>query len=93
MMKKRCWLLWVFVAALPLVLAFLAEAEAVELWQKCLGGSRDDKANSIQQTSDGGYIVVGYTNSTDGDVIGNHGENDAWVVKLDASGDIMWQKC
>lgn len=32
-------------------------------WQKSLGGSGNDYANSIQQTADGGYIVVGYTSS------------------------------
>jgi uncharacterized delta-60 repeat protein len=63
------------------------------VWQKCLGGSRNDSAFSIQQTSDGGYIVAGETNSTDGDVTKNYGEYDAWVIKLNASGDIVWQKC
>ncbi|MDR2529084.1 MAG: hypothetical protein LBD04_08725 [Synergistaceae bacterium] len=50
--------LWVFVAMLPLALAFVAEAEVVE-WQKCLGGSYEDYAYSIQQTRDGGYIIAG----------------------------------
>jgi hypothetical protein len=63
------------------------------LWQKCLGGTSWDFANSIQQTSDGGFIVAGYTESNDGDVSGNHGGSDAWVVKLNSSGDIEWQKC
>ncbi|MDR3271999.1 MAG: hypothetical protein LBT29_00750 [Flavobacteriaceae bacterium] len=62
------------------------------LWQKCLGGSGEDIAFSIQQTSDGGYIAAGYTDSNDGDVSGNHGNRDGWVVKLDASGNLLWQK-
>ncbi|MFY9419238.1 MAG: hypothetical protein WAP17_09180, partial [Bacteroidales bacterium] len=63
-------------------------------WQKCLGGTNNDYANSIQQTSDGGFIVAGYTESNDGDVSGYHGgDYDAWVVKLNSSGDILWQKC
>ncbi len=62
-------------------------------WQKCLGGTGWDWENSIQQTSDGGFIVAGYTNSNDGDVSGNHGSKDYWVVKLNSSGDIEWQKC
>ncbi len=62
-------------------------------WQKCLGGSYWDMAYSIQQTSDGGYIVAGYTISNDGDVSGNHGGYDFWLVKLNSSGDIQWQKC
>ncbi|WP_312303291.1 T9SS type A sorting domain-containing protein [Chryseobacterium sp.] len=61
-------------------------------WQKSLGGSNQDKANSIQQTFDGGYIVAGESYSNDGDVTGNHGNSDYWIVKLDASGHIQWQK-
>ena len=61
-------------------------------WQKTLGGSGIDYGNAIQTTSDGGYIVAGYSNSTDGDVTGNHGGKDYWVVKLDATGNIQWQK-
>lgn len=62
-------------------------------WKKCLGGSNQDEANSIQQTTDGGYIVAGWTISNDAEVSGNHGRQDYWVVKLDASGNIQWQKC
>ncbi len=63
------------------------------VWQKCLGGSNDDAAYSIQQITDGGYVVAGYTESNDGDVSGNHGYSDSWVVKLSSSGNIVWQKC
>ncbi len=62
-------------------------------WQKCLGGSRDEEGYSIQQTADGGYIVAGSTYSKDGDVTNNHGKSDYWVVKLDSTGTIQWQKC
>jgi len=63
------------------------------LWQKCLGGTDYEDANSIQQTSDGGFIVAGGISSNDGDVSGNHGETDYWIVKLDGLGAIQWQKC
>ncbi|MGB4665366.1 MAG: T9SS type A sorting domain-containing protein [Bacteroidales bacterium] len=62
-------------------------------WQKCLGGTDNDEAKSIQQTSDGGYIVASGTKSNDGDVSGNHGATDTWLVKLNSLGDILWQKC
>lgn len=52
-------------------------------WQKCLGGTSNDFANCIKQTSDNGYIIAGYSASNDGDVTGNHGANDFWVVKLE----------
>jgi hypothetical protein len=51
-------------------------------WQKCLGGSSIDAGKCIQQMSDEGYIIVGYTESTDGDVTGNQGKSDFWIVKL-----------
>ena len=61
-------------------------------WQKTLGGTGDDVASSIQLTNDGGYIVAGYTTSTDGDVTSNHGSFDTWLVKLSITGVIQWQK-
>jgi len=61
-------------------------------WQKSLGGSNNDYAQSIQTVSDGGYVVAGYSRSIDGDVTGNHGFYDYWVVKLDVNGNIQWQK-
>jgi len=66
-------------------------------WKKCLGGTADDGASSVQQTLDGGYVVAGYTSSNDGDVSGNHDTSvtvkDAWMVKLTGTGTIQWQKC
>ncbi|HLG34860.1 MAG TPA: T9SS type A sorting domain-containing protein [Bacteroidia bacterium] len=62
------------------------------LWQKCLGGTNADGANSVQQTTDGEYIVAGWSNSYDGDATGNHGNIDCWIVKLDSVGNIQWQK-
>ncbi len=61
-------------------------------WQRALGGTSTESAYSIQQTSDGGYIVAGRTHSNDGDVTGNHGDWDCWVVKLTSTGAIEWQK-
>jgi hypothetical protein len=61
-------------------------------WQKSLGGTALENGTNIQQTTDGGYIVTGMSMSTDGDVTGNHGSIDCWVVKLMSNGDIDWQK-
>ncbi len=55
-------------------------------WQKAYGGSGGESANSIQQTTDGGYVVAGGTGSF-GD-----GYNDMWVLKLDSDGNVQWQK-
>lgn len=61
-------------------------------WQKTLGGTNWDQGASVCQTTDGGSIVAGYSPSTDGNVTGNHGGGDFWIVKLDNSGNIQWQK-
>ncbi len=70
----------------------LTNAGVIE-WQKSYGGSGSDTASSIQQTTDGGYIIVGTTTSNNGDVSGNHGGDDYWVVKITNLGIIEWQKC
>ncbi|MCU0347557.1 MAG: hypothetical protein MUC59_11485, partial [Saprospiraceae bacterium] len=61
-------------------------------WQKSFGGSGEDYANSIQQTSDGGYIVAGMSSSYNGDVSANHGNRDCWILKLSVIGEIQWEK-
>jgi gliding motility-associated-like protein len=64
------------------------------LWQKCLGGTGIDSAGSIDITSSGGFIISGNTTSNDGDVTGNHGGGgDVWIVELNSTGNIIWQKC
>lgn len=62
------------------------------VWQKTIGGSSQDRIDKIEITSDGGYILAGGTGSNNGDVFGNHGGYDAWVVKMNSSGTIQWQK-
>ena len=62
------------------------------VWQNSFGGSGEDYAGSFSQTSDGGYILIGGTRSSDGDVVGNDGGADMWVVKTDALGQLEWQK-
>jgi len=64
-------------------------------WQKCIGGSGEDKANDIRPLPDGGYIIVGYSKSNDGDVTGHHGiadSADAWVCRLGSDLSIRWQR-
>jgi hypothetical protein len=62
------------------------DASGKALWQKTYGGRGGESANSVQQTADGNYIVAGQTRSF------GAGSNDIWVLKLDPSGNVMWQK-
>jgi len=63
-------------------------------WQNTIGGSNFDVLRDLIQTSDGGYIAAGYSSSdTSGDKTeDSRGDVDYWIVKLDATGNITWQK-
>jgi uncharacterized delta-60 repeat protein len=61
-------------------------------WQKMYGGSSRDYAWSIQETADGGYIVGGYSYSTDIPDVTNNGELDSYIIKLNSDGSLAWQK-
>lgn len=64
-------------------------------WSTLYGGTLDEEGLDILQTSDGGFMVVGWTDSNDGDVTGHHGtsNSDFWVLKLTSTGAITWNKC
>jgi len=56
-------------------------------WSRMIGGTGDDRAQQAEQTSDGGYIIVGQTSSY------GFGNSDMFVVKLNSSGNLSWAKC
>ncbi len=62
-------------------------------WERSFGGSGYESARDVLQTADGGYMVLGETNSTDGGVVaGFGGTKDIWLLKLSATGTLEWQK-
>jgi Zn-dependent metalloprotease/PKD repeat protein len=62
-------------------------------WQNAIGGSNSDNLESIAQTTDGGYILGGYSDSniSSDKTENSQGGRDYWIVKLDATGTIQWQ--
>lgn len=89
-MLMRCFGLYLLSGAI--VTALHAQAPAIA-WQRCLGGTDGEYAWGVQLAADGGIAMLGTTISTDGDVEGNHGLDDFWLVKLDSSGTLLWQRC
>jgi hypothetical protein len=57
------------------------------VWQKTYGKDRNESINSVRQTKDGGYIAAGTI-----EVVTRFVVDDAWVLKLDTDGNIVWQK-
>ncbi len=62
------------------------DAQGNKLWDKTYGGAADDGVYGITKTSEGGYILAGFTNST------GAGDYDAWLIKVDSSGTQQWAK-
>jgi len=61
------------------------DANGDTLWTRAYGGSTGDEARSVQQTTDGGYIITGRTYSYER-------FNDIWLLKTDANGDTLWTR-
>ncbi|MDN5202718.1 hypothetical protein QQ008_15115 [Fulvivirgaceae bacterium BMA10] len=72
------------------VFAFNTTALVIE-WQRSLGGTNHESPRSIIQTMDGSYVIAGYSFSNDGDISGNHGLSDSWIVKLNERGNFIWE--
>ena len=69
-------------------------ASGVKVWDKTYGGSGEDIPASVMNTTDGGYIIVGYSASN---ISGNKSEDskgvwDFWVIKLNPNGNKVWDK-
>lgn len=68
------------------------DTEGTVLWSKTYGGSGEDIGHKVIETSDGGFALVGYSQSSDGDASANQGLHDNWLLKLDNQGNILWEK-
>lgn len=64
------------------------------LWQGCYGGGNEDVLYGMCSSKDGGYLLAGTTNSSDGDVqVLNGVYYNMWVVKADSVGHKIWASC
>jgi hypothetical protein len=61
-------------------------------WKKTYGGSADDFGFSLIETPEGGFVLMGYSNSKDGDVPPTKGYHDNWIIKVDKAGTVIWKK-
>jgi hypothetical protein len=68
------------------------DANGSKQWSKTIGGAENDYGTSICATSDGNYVISGYSGSNDGDVPANLGLHDFFVCKVTGDGVILWTK-
>ena len=59
-------------------------------WVRSYGGSDNDTAHDIIPSAEGGFVVVGGSQSSDFDVSSNNGESDIYIFKVDDAGDVQW---
>ncbi len=83
----------IIILLISIIAAFSVFPQTFQInWQSCFGGTESDKTRDIIAI-DNGYMVAGSTKSNDGDISSNHGSVDAWLVKIDNSGNLLWEKC
>ena len=86
MLSKKLFLtsiLLIVLASCPLIGSVGASSE---MWSQTYGGTSNDAAKAMIQTSDGGYALAGYTRSF------GAGSYDFWLVKTDEYGDVEWNQ-
>ncbi|MCF6279013.1 MAG: hypothetical protein L3J14_01560 [Flavobacteriaceae bacterium] len=68
------------------------DTDGNQVWQKSFGGSQIDEAKSIVKTTDGNYLIVGDSRSSDVDVTNSKGAADIWLIKISDEGNLIWKK-
>ena len=61
------------------------------VWQKCYGGTLNDVCRNAIEINNS-FVIAGSSKSNDGDATNNKGEADVWIINIDTSGTILWQK-
>ncbi len=68
------------------------DASGNKVWRRYFGGTNNDRSYDALQTADGGYLMVGASESSDFDITDDKGSYDFWAVRLNANGDKIWTK-
>jgi len=77
---------YIKIIAVLIIMASGVYAQADTLWTRIYGGSDDDEGHSVQQTTDGGFIIAGYTYSY------GAGHGDVYLIRTDVNGDTLWTR-
>ena len=68
------------------------DADGQFFWKRYFGGSNNDRSYNVMQTNDGGFVIIGASESDDFDITDSRGSYDYWAVKLSAQGDLAWTR-
>ena len=68
------------------------DADGQFFWKRYFGGSNNDRSYNVMQTNDGGFVLIGSSESDDFDITDGKGSYDYWAVKLSAEGDLEWTR-
>jgi hypothetical protein len=84
----------IFICLTSVSLYVCGQAPGIKMWDQNIGGLQDDIPTCFLETDDGGYLIGGYSYSGNGGDKSQaaRGAADYWVVRLDASGNVLWDK-
>lgn len=72
--------------------AIKTDPQGTMQWSRYFGGTNNDRSYASTQAADGGFILTGFSESTDFDISTPRGSYDFWVIKITATGDLAWER-
>jgi hypothetical protein len=67
-------------------------ADGTLLWRRYFGGTNNDRAYAVVASHSGGYLMTGFSESTDFDIGNSKGSYDFWVIKVGDDGELLWER-
>jgi hypothetical protein len=67
-------------------------ADGTMQWRRYFGGTNNDRAYAVTESHSGGYVMAGFSESTDFDISSSKGSYDFWVVKVGTDGEMIWER-